>query len=232
MRLSEFWYQMKSGNGYWKTTTLHSRLLSIKLVRLKLLRKIPKCIYLVLRIKPTHFTSLSCKLRSQTMPMSQKKIPRAAIVMQVMQNVRIAVTTDTRERFAPLETLCVIRALKEVIWQNANALIDTGSTLSHLSSEFSKRLNIELENCDCSVGLAVKSYSSKGLGKCTAEVKLNGQIYNQVSFTVLEDLLTDVILGQDFMNKHQNVNIHLGGPLPTPFGCLTSRQDSHSCASV
>ena len=40
--------------------------------------------------------------------------------------------------------------------KNANALIDTGSTLSHLSSEFSKRLNIDLENCDCSVGLAVK----------------------------------------------------------------------------
>ena len=33
MRLSEVWYQMKSGNGYWKTTTLHSRLLSIQLVR-------------------------------------------------------------------------------------------------------------------------------------------------------------------------------------------------------
>ena len=72
-----------------------------------------------------------------------------------------------------------------------------------------------MENCDCSVGLAVKSYSSKGLGKCAAEVKLNGQICNQVSFTVLEDLLTDVILGQDFMNKHQNVNVHLGGPLLT-----------------
>ena len=34
-------------------------------------------------------------------------------------------------------------------------------------------------------------------------------------FTVLKDLLTDVIIGQDFMDKHQNVNIHLGGPLPT-----------------
>ena len=37
----------------------------------------------------------------------------------------------------------------------------------------------------------------------------------QVSFIVLKGLLTDVILGQDFMDKHQNVNIHLGGPLPT-----------------
>jgi len=23
----------------------------------------------------------------------------------------------------------------------------------------------------------------------------------------------DVILGQDFMNKHENVNIHMGGPM-------------------
>ena len=59
------------------------------------------------------------------MPMPQKKNPRAAIVMQLMQNVRIAVTTDARERFAPLETLCVIRALKEVVLQKCVVLILT-----------------------------------------------------------------------------------------------------------
>ena len=57
------------------------------------------------------------------MPRSQKKNSRTAIVMQLMQNVRIAVTTDTRERFAPLETLCVILALKEVILQKCVVLI-------------------------------------------------------------------------------------------------------------
>ena len=46
-------------------------------------------------------------------------------------------------------------------------------------------------------------------------MKLNNQNYDQVSLKVLKGLLIDVILGQDFMHKHQNVNIHLGGPLPT-----------------
>ena len=46
-------------------------------------------------------------------------------------------------------------------------------------------------------------------------VDLNGQNYKNVPFTVLNDLLADVVLGQDFMNKHQNVNIHSGGPMPT-----------------
>ena len=97
----------------------------------------------------------------------------------------------------------------------ANALLDTGSTLSHVSGDLSNRLRLELEDSDCYVGLAVKGCSSKCVGKCQANVDLNGQNYKNVPFTVLNDLLADVVLGQDFMNKHQNVNIHLGGPMPT-----------------
>ena len=97
----------------------------------------------------------------------------------------------------------------------ANALLDTGSSLSHLSYAFCKKLKLDLDKSRCSVGLAINGYTSKGVGKCVANVKLNKQNYDQVSFIVLKGLLTDVILGQDFMDKHQNVNIHLGGPLPT-----------------
>ena len=38
----------------------------------------------------------------------------------------------------------------------ADTLLNTGSTLSHLKSEFSKRLKIDLGRPDCCVGLAVK----------------------------------------------------------------------------
>ena len=97
----------------------------------------------------------------------------------------------------------------------ANAFFDTDSTLSHLSKGFSKLLKLDLKASDCCVGLAVKGCSSNGLGKCCANIELNGQTYDDVSFTVLDDLFTDVILGKNFMNKHQNVNIHLGGPILT-----------------
>ena len=39
--------------------------------------------------------------------------------------------------------------------------------------------------------------------------------YKNVSFTVLNNLLTDAILGQDFMTRHKNVKIHFGGETPT-----------------
>ena len=45
---------------------------------------------------------------------------------------------------------------------------------------------------------------------CEAIVKLHGE-YKNVCFTVLKDLLTDVVLGQDFMHRHESVNIHFGG---------------------
>ena len=109
----------------------------------------------------------------------------------------------------------------------ANALIDTGSTLSHLSKRFSKLLNLELEQSDCSIGLAVKGHMSKGLGRCKADVHLNDNKYENVSLTVLDNLLTDAILGQDFMARHKNVNIHFGGEIPTlPFGTLQAMKTS------
>ena len=98
----------------------------------------------------------------------------------------------------------------------ADALLDTGSKLSHLNKDFNKRLKVDLDKSDCFVGLALKECSSKGLGKkCLAPVELNGHRYDEIPFIVLEHFLTDIILGKDFMNKHENVNIHLGCPLPT-----------------
>ena len=51
----------------------------------------------------------------------------------------------------------------------------------------------------------------------------------KLPYTVLNDLLADVVSGQDFINKHQNVNIHLGGPMPTlDIGALNTVKTSMS----
>ena len=85
----------------------------------------------------------------------------------------------------------------------ANALLDTGFSLSDLSYEFRKMLKLKnLDKSRCSVGLAIIGYTSKGVGKCIANVKLYNQNYDQVLFIVLKGLLTNMILGQDFMDKY------------------------------
>ena len=95
------------------------------------------------------------------------------------------------------------------------AFLDTGSTMSHVNNDFGERFKLNREDSDCCVGLAVKGCTSTCLKKCSVDIELNGQKYNKVSFTVLDNLLTDVILGQYFMRKHQNVNIREVGLMPT-----------------
>ena len=50
---------------------------------------------------------------------------------------------------------------------------------------------------------------------CKANIEVKGNAYSSVTFTVLKDLVSDVILGRDFMNLHLSVNIHFGEKKPT-----------------
>ena len=97
----------------------------------------------------------------------------------------------------------------------ANALIDTGSTLTHISEDLSKLLKLELTELSQKFTLATSDSYSKSLGMCKVNLKLLDQEYKSVSATVLKNLITDVILERDFMTQHQSINIHFGGLKPT-----------------
>ena len=110
-------------------------------------------------------------------------------------------TTALLTRFSTMSHSKVnIEVLTNIV--AANALLDTGFSLSDLSYEFRKMLKLDLDKSHCSVGLAINGYTSKGVGKCIANVKLYNQNYDQVLFIVLKGLLTNMILGQDFMDKY------------------------------
>ena len=61
-----------------------------------------------------------------------------------------------------------------------NALVDTGSTLSHLSERFVK-IDLKLKKSSHIVGLAVKGLTSESLGMTTISVKFNGTVYDRCS---------------------------------------------------
>ena len=103
--------------------------------------------------------------------------------------------------------------------RTANALIDTGSTLTHISENLSKLLKSELTESSQKFTLATSDSYSKSLGMCQVNLKLLGQEYKSSSFsvsaTVVKNLITDVILGRDFMTQHQSIKIHFGGVKPS-----------------
>ena len=58
----------------------------------------------------------------------------------------------------------------------------------------------------------MKGASVKTLGCCAASVELKGRDYSNVSFSIMNGLMWDVILGRDFLNQHRSVNFNFGGP--------------------
>ena len=90
--------------------------------------------------------------------------------------------------------------------KTANALIDTGLTLTHISENLSKVLKLELTESSQKINLSTSDSYSKSLEMCRENLELLGQEYKSVSVTVLKNLITDVILKRfcDATSKHQH----------------------------
>ena len=98
--------------------------------------------------------------------------------------------------------------------RTANALINTGSMLTHISKNLSKLLKLDLMESSQKITLTTSDSYSKSLRTCQVNLELLGQEHKSVSVTVLKNLITDIILGRDFLMQHQNINIHFGGVKP------------------
>ena len=96
----------------------------------------------------------------------------------------------------------------------AKALIDTGSTDSFIHHDLVTKLRLRIASSTCRVTMATTRCSADVRGCCIAEVVLNGQIYKEVCFRILDDLCADAILGQDFMALHKEVRVVFGGDRP------------------
>ena len=91
----------------------------------------------------------------------------------------------------------------------------TEPTLTHICENLSKLLKLDLTESSQKITLATSDSYLKSLGTCQVNLDLLGQEYKSVSVTVQKNLITDVILGRDFMMRHQRINFHFGGVKPT-----------------
>ena len=95
---------------------------------------------------------------------------------------------------------------------SANALIDTGSTLSHINKNFAFKHKFRRCNEYNEIGLAISGSGSQSEGYCLSTIQLKNRCYPDMKLLILSNLLTDVILGQDFLKLHNQVLIEFGGP--------------------
>ena len=69
--------------------------------------------------------------------------------------------------------------------RTANALIDTGSMLTHISKNLSKLLKLELTESSQKITLATSDSYLKSLGTCRVNLEFLGQEYKSIPVTVL-----------------------------------------------
>ena len=105
------------------------------------------------------------------------------------------------------------------------ALVDSGSTFSFISKNLVQLLNLDIIPAKGEVSMANSTPSTKLEGKCLINFCLQNREYENVEVYVLDKLCADIILGQDFMGKHESVTFKFDGKEPALHVCALTAMD-------
>ena len=153
-----------------------------------------------------HFASMCRKPRNKRTDQRQKASSSAVVDRSVLLAVKPSQSANAGNK---VNVIAIVNGIK------AETLVDTGSVFNHISESFMKRANLIPQPTNHVIGLAVKGCDFHSVGFCNVSVVVDGRSYDNVKVVVLKDLLTDVIIGQDFMKQHESVNFHFGGSKPS-----------------
>ena len=96
----------------------------------------------------------------------------------------------------------------------ARALIDTGSTNSYLSKSFVDQNHINYTSLRFVANMANTSLITEIYGICNVKLQFSRRLYEQVEFFIMPDLVCDVIIGDDLLERHKSVTFQFNGKLP------------------
>lgn len=93
----------------------------------------------------------------------------------------------------------------------ANALVDTGSSISFIDNNFAQLMKLKRKPCRQAITLASLNHVSYVDALCYATIQINHHVYKQQPLLVVNDLCADVIIGHDILNNHSSLELQLGG---------------------
>ncbi|XP_054712929.1 uncharacterized protein LOC129222440 [Uloborus diversus] len=95
----------------------------------------------------------------------------------------------------------------------ANALIDTGSSLSFIDHTFGKKCGIQILPYHGKITMANSSLFSDVVGQAQVNIKMQGYVYN-ISILIMKNLCSDVLIGHDVLRNHSAVETTFSGSQP------------------
>ena len=98
---------------------------------------------------------------------------------------------------------------------SAESLMDTGSSDCYIDKRFAERHFFKILPALGEVTLVETSVRMLICGQCTAALTIKGNDYSDVVFNVLNNLATDVIIGEKIFKQHEKVVFSFEGDCPT-----------------
>lgn len=93
----------------------------------------------------------------------------------------------------------------------ADALIDTGSSVSFIDKSVAQMMKIKLKPYRQAISLASLNHTSFVDSICFATLTIDKHIYKQRPLLVVNNLCADVIVGHDLLKDHSKIELQFGG---------------------
>ncbi|XP_047527311.1 uncharacterized protein LOC125064368 [Vanessa atalanta] len=93
----------------------------------------------------------------------------------------------------------------------ADALIDTGSSVSFVSGSLAQTINLKRNPCKQAITLASLNHISFVEGSCVATIKIGQHIYKRQPLLIVNNLCADLIIGHDLLQNHSVLEFQFGG---------------------
>ena len=94
---------------------------------------------------------------------------------------------------------------------NAEALIDTYSTISYVSKKFIEKHKLYYKSMKFIANMANTSRQTEIRGFCHLNLTFLKHNYNDFKFYVISHLIADTVIGDDLLEKHRSATFNFGG---------------------
>ena len=98
--------------------------------------------------------------------------------------------------------------------RQAQALLDSGANANFMDHRYAETNKFTVFPANYSVGLASGAISSRVKGVCYVTLNVKNQQYENIKMSILDELVSDIILGESFMKQHSSVEFQFGGCKP------------------
>ncbi|XP_026315169.1 uncharacterized protein K02A2.6-like [Hyposmocoma kahamanoa] len=171
-----------------------------------------KCFFCGGRVHPRK----DCPALDSTCQICEKKGHLAKVCRSKKQTAASVVETESNKTSA-----CIIAASPDSLRKatvtayvqgiRAQALIDTGSSISFMDEEFFNLCRLKKKPSNQRISMASTTLTSKVEGQTSVSAKIGDYEYKNLNLLIVKNLCADLIIGHDILHQHSSLEFSFGG---------------------